>query len=141
MIRSRALLALAVLTAAICVASAVADEEGVPSFKNNRNRETKEFVTRVGTAIIKAARSKPQKIELEKYEYTAPKENRTELHLKMVYYGALTKVKYNVEIIVLIDKSEPTRWEVLNIRYKDSNKSPLSYSEKKIQELIPKLNR
>ncbi|MFO0927882.1 MAG: hypothetical protein U0736_12720 [Gemmataceae bacterium] len=141
MTRAASPFALAALLAALFALTAGADEEGVPSFKNAKDRETKEFASRVGAAIVRAARSKAQKIEMEKYEYTAPKEGRRELKLNMVYFGVITKTKYTADVTVLIDSSEPTRWEVVNIRYKDSNKSPVGYSEKKIQELIKVLNR
>src|SRR5258708_3893808 len=62
-----------------------ADDDEVVSFKKDKDRETKEFVGKVGTSIIKVARSKPQKMELEKYEYTKPKAGRTELKMKMIY--------------------------------------------------------
>ena len=35
------------------------EEDAVPSFKSSTKKDTKEFVTKVGTAILKAARSKP----------------------------------------------------------------------------------
>lgn len=118
-----------------------ADEDGAPSFRTTGKRETKEFVSRVGTAIVKSARSAAQKIEMDKYEYTSPRAGRTELNLTMQYFGVVTKLKYTADITVVIDSSDKDRWEVLNIRYKDSNKSLVGYSEKKLQALIKTLNR
>lgn len=118
-----------------------ADEETVPSFRSVSKRETKEFVTKVGGAIIKVARAKPQKIELEKYEYTSPKAGRTELVMKMHYHGLVTKQKYTADITVIIDSADKDKWEVLNVRYKDNNKSIMNPNEKKIQELIKEFNK
>lgn len=133
---------MAALACLVFVASSAhADEDSVPSFKKATNRDTKEFVTKVGTAIIKAARSKPQKIELTKYDYEMPKANRRELKIKMNYSGLVTKLKYTVDITVKIDSSDKEKWEVLDIDYKDSNKSPVGPSLKKIRELIKVLNK
>ena len=118
-----------------------ADDDDIPTFKKDKDRETKEFVAKVGSAIVHAARSKPQKIEVEKYEYTKPKAGRTELKLKMIYYGVVTKKKYTADIVVILDSSDATKWEVLNITYKDTNPSPAKPSVKSIQELIPKFNK
>ncbi len=116
-----------------------ADEE-VPSFQKRGDNE-KQFVTQVGTAIVKAARSKPQKIEMEKYEFTEPRKGRTDLKIKMIYFGLITKKKYTADITVQIDSSDKEKWEVLNIKYKDSNTTSLvGPSEKNIQKLIPRFN-
>ena len=118
-----------------------ADDDEVVSFKKDKDRETKEFVGKVGTSIIKVARSKPQKMELEKYEYTKPKAGRTELKMKMIYHGLVTKKKYTADIVVILDSSDATKWEVLNITYKDNNPNIAKANIKAIQELIPKFNK
>ena len=121
--------------------AARADDDDVPSFKKDKDRETKEFVAKVGAAIVKAGRLKPQNMEVEKYEYTKPKAGRTELKLKMIYHGLVTKKKYTADIVVKLDSSDPNKWEVLNIAYKDNNPSPTKPNAKNIQELIPKFNK
>jgi hypothetical protein len=117
------------------------DDDDVPSFKKGKDRETKEFVGRAGGVIVKAARIKPQNMEVEKYEYSKPKAGRTELKLKMIYHGLVTKKKYTADIVVMIDSTDPGKWEVLNITYKDNNPSPAKPNVKNIQELIPKFNK
>ena len=117
------------------------DEDAIPSFKSDKGRETKEFVAKVGTIVVKAARSKPTKIELEKYEYTKVKTGRTELKVTMIYHGLVTKKKYTSDIVVQLDSSDANKWEVLNITYKDNNPSPTKPNIKNIQELIPKFNK
>jgi len=121
--------------------AARADDDDIPSFKKGKDRETKEFVAKVGTAIVKVARIKPQNMEVDKYEYTKPKAGRTELKLKMVYHGLVSKKKYLADIVVIIDSSDAGKWEVLNITYKDNNPSPAKPNATKIQELIPKFNK
>jgi hypothetical protein len=86
-----------------------------------------------------AAHPTVKKTELVKYEYTNPKPNRTELALKMAYYGAATKKRYVADIVVKIDSTAKEAWEVLNIDYSDTNNIP--HSAKKIQELIKKFNK
>jgi hypothetical protein len=110
------------------------------SFKKKKERE-KEFVTRVTAAVIKAARSKPQKVAVLKSEYVKPKANRTELVVKAEYFGAVTKKRYLADITFIIDSSDPDSWEVVNVRYSDNNPSPLGPNEKKIQQLIKEFNK
>lgn len=117
------------------------DSGGIPSFPGTTNRDSKEFVTRVGTSILKAARTRPVKIALEKYAYTTPRVGRHELSIRMRWAGALTRKKFTADIKVLIDSTDRVRWEVLNIDYKDSNPSPIPHSTRKVQELIRVLNR
>jgi hypothetical protein len=132
---------IAVLSAFVLAAGgfAFAADDSI-SFKKRGDAE-KMFVTRVGAAIVKAARTKPQKIELEKYDYTHPKAGRTHLNLKMNYTGLVTRKKYVADIVVIIDSTNKDSWEVLNIKYSDSNPSLLGPSERKIQELIKVLNK
>jgi hypothetical protein len=134
------LLCCALLCVLIGVQAARADDDA-PSFKKENHRETKEFVAKVGTAIIKAGRLKPQNIEVDRYEYTKPKAGRTELKVKMIYHGLVTKKKYNADILVKLDSSDPNKWEVLNITYKDDNPSPTKPNTRNIQDLIPKFNK
>lgn len=117
------------------------DDEDLPSFNSQSQRESKEFAARVGEVIVKAARSRPRKIELKDYSYSTPKTGRKELALKLSYTGAVTKVKFHVDVMILLDTHDKGRWEVLNIRYSDTNRSPIPHSEKKVQGLIKKFNR
>jgi hypothetical protein len=139
------LLAALTCLAGLAVSTTARADDAVPSFKTSTDRETREFVTRVGTAIVKAARSRPEKIELDRYEYSKPKTGRRELLIKMTYTGPVSKrlgKKYTTTIKVKIDAADRDKWEVLDIEYKDSNRfSLLSPSEKKIRALIPKFNR
>jgi hypothetical protein len=109
------------------------------SFKKRGDAE-KAFVAKVGKAIVKAARSKPQKVELEKYDYTHPKTGRTHLNIKMYYTGLVSRKKWVADIVVVIDSTNKDSWEVLNIKYTDNNPSLLGPNERKIQGLIKKLN-
>jgi hypothetical protein len=130
------------LVCALLAGSTVLAGDDIPTFKKRGDME-KKFVASVGAAIVKAARTKPQKIDMESYEYkhNTPRAGRTELNIKMIYHGLATKKKYTADIKVLLDTSDKERWEVLNIKYTDTNPSLLSPSEKKIQELVKTLNR
>lgn len=139
--RRGTLLAVAAGLAVLPALALWGDDEDLPSFKAQSQRESKEFVARIGEVIVKAARSRPRKIELKDYAYSSPKAGRKELTLKLSYTGAVTKVKFHVDVVVLLDTQDKDRWEVLNIRYSDTNRSPIPYSEKKVQGLIKKLNR
>jgi hypothetical protein len=114
-----------------------ADDE--PSFKKRGDQE-KQFVTLVGEAIVKAAHGTAKKTALLEYAYKEPKPNRTELTLKMEYYGAVVGKRYVADIVVKIDSTDKNAWEVLNIDYADTN-TAIKQNEKKIQELIKKFNR
>jgi len=135
---------LAVLSLALLasVPAARAGDDDVPSFKKRGDAE-KQFVVKVGTAIVKAARSKPVKIALLSHEYkmNTPKMGRSELHIKMEYHGAITTKRYISDIVVILDTSDKDSWEVLNIRYSDNNPNLIGPSEKKIQEMIKVFNK
>jgi hypothetical protein len=124
--------------ALLSTSSAVRADDNI-SFKKRGDAE-KAFVTKVGKAIVKAARSKPQKVELEKFDYSSPKTGRTHLTLKVNYTGLVSRKKWVADITVIIDSTNKDSWEVLNIKYNDNNPSPLGPSERKIQALIKKLN-
>ncbi len=109
------------------------------SFKKRGDGE-KLFVTHVGEAVIHAAHTTAKKVALVKYEFTNPKPNRTELAIKMEYYGAVTGKRYVADIVVKIDSSNKDAWEVLNVDYADTN-AGVSPNVKKIQELIKEMNK
>src|SRR6185312_299555 len=101
------------------------------SFKK-RGDEEKRFVRTVGTAIVKAAHRTAKKIDLDKYEYTKPKADRTHLNIKMVYRGVVSDKRYVAEIVIKIDSSNKDAWEVLNIEYSDNNN--IKHNVQKIQD-------
>jgi len=125
-------------------ASARADDD-FPSFKKGIEKgKERDFVEEVGTAILKAARSKPVQIELDRYKFEDVKDRkgRKDLRITMNWQGALTKKQFTSTIVVKIDTSNDKEWEVLNITYKDDNSvSPANPNASKIQELIKKFNR
>jgi hypothetical protein len=134
-----ALSALALL--ALLAPAARADDEDVPSFKK-RGDEEKKFVEKVGAAVVRAARSAPTKVELEKFEFEDPKKDRKDLKITMSYAGGVTKKRFTSTIVVKIDSSDKEKWEVLNIDYSDNNSvSPFNPRTSKIQDLIKKLNK
>jgi len=121
--------------------TARAADEDIPSFRKRGDME-KQFVESVGIAIVKAARSNPTKIELDKYEFEDPKKDRKDLKITMNWVGAATKKKYQSTIVVKIDSSDKDKWEVLNIAYTDDNNvSIFKPNQNKIQELVKKFNK
>jgi len=110
----------------------------VPSFKKRSDGE-KQFAARVGEAVVKAAHGTGKKVSLLDYKYTHPRANRTDLNLKMEYYGAVTNKRYVADVVVKIDSGDKDAWEVLNIEYADNNNVP--HNLKKIQTLIRQFNR
>jgi len=126
-----------------------ADSTDVPSFRSTKDKDSKVFVKKVGTAIIKAARASPIDIELKKYEYkpVKGKKGRKQLLITMNYTGTfskkvLKKPPFVSDIVVDLDTSDEDKWEVLDIKYKDDNKvSKVGYSEKKVMALKKQFNR
>jgi len=116
----------------------VLSADDFPSFKK-RGDEEKRFYATVGEAIIKTAHPTSRKRALVDYKVTEPKPNRTEVTIKMEYYGVVTNKKYVADITVKIDSTDKKSWEVLNIDYVDNN--TISYNAKKVQELIKDFNK
>jgi hypothetical protein len=127
----------------VSVPAARAADDDVPSFKKRGDKDKeKEFVSEVGLAILKAARSAPSKPELGEYKFKEVKKGRQDLEITMNWQGGITKKKFVSTIVVQIDTSNDKEWEVLNIDYKDDNKvSPAKPDATKIQALIKKFNR
>jgi hypothetical protein len=137
---SALLLASLALLAAVPAARA-ADDDELPSFQKRGDKE-KDFVSKVGTAIVKAARTGPTKIELDEYKFTDPKKDRKDLNIKMNWVGGISKKKFVSTIVVKIDTSDDKNWEVLSIDYKDDNSVSLTKPNgTKIKELEKKFNR
>jgi hypothetical protein len=116
-----------------------AADDGVPSF-NDRGDDEKAFVSKVGTAIVKAARMAPKKIELDtyKFEEVKDKKDRKNLEITMKWVGLVNDKRIST-IVVKIDTSDAKKWEVLNVEYKDDGMGKPGAA--KIQELIKKFNR
>lgn len=114
--------------------------DDMPSFKK-RNSEEKTFMADLGKAVIKAVHPTAQKIVMLKYEIVKvkDKENRSEINLKMEYFGVVSNKKYIGDAVIKVDTSSKEGWEALNIDYVDNNNLPLN--RKNLQELIKSLNR
>lgn len=114
--------------------------DDLPSFKK-RNSEEKTFIADLGKAVIKAVHPTAQKIVMIKYEIVKvkDKENRSEINLKMEYFGVVSNKKYIGDAVIKVDTSSKDGWEALNIDYVDNNNLPLN--RKNLQELIKSLNR
>lgn len=127
-----------VLVSGASVKSWINDD--LPSFKK-RNSEEKTFMTELGKAVIKAVHPTAQKIVMIKYEIVKvkDKENRSEINLKMEYFGVVSNKKYIGDAVIKVDTSSNEGWEALNIDYVDNNNLPLN--RKNLQELIKSLNR
>jgi len=137
----------AMLLAAMVVATgdrpAYAADDDVPSFKKRGEKE-KEWVTEVGTAVVKAARSNPKDVELDTYKIdpVKDKKDRKDLKITMNWKGAITKTKVTSNIVIHVDTSKEKEWEVLNIEYTDNNKVSLAKpNQSKVQDLIKQFNR
>jgi hypothetical protein len=119
-----------------------ADEKGD---KDKAKSKEKALATKLGTAIVKAARAKPRDIKLLDYKFLDVKDkpNRKEIQIKMEYMGIKgTKTKFKSDITVQVDVTKKDKWEYLNIKYQDDNKrSLLSPNEKKIQALLKEFNK
>lgn len=127
-----------VLASGASVKSWINDD--MPSFKK-RNSEEKTFMADLGKAVIKAVHPTAQKIVMIKYEIVKvkDKENRSEINLKMEYFGVVSNKKYIGDAVIKVDTSSKDGWEALNIDYVDNNNLPLN--RKNLQELIKSLNR
>ena len=127
-----------VLASGASVKSWINDD--MPSFKK-RNAEEKTFMAELGKAVIKAVHPTAQKIVMIKYEIVKvkDKENRSEINLKMEYFGVVSNKKYIGDAVIKVDTSSKEGWEALNIDYVDNNNLPLN--RKNLQELIKSLNR
>jgi len=138
---TRGAMLLTALALLVAVPARAADDDP-PSFKKGFEKDKeKEFVTEVGTAIVKAARSGPASIEMDTYKFTDPKKDHKELHITMNWKGGITKKKFVSTIVVKIDTSGK-EWEVSNIDYSDDNKISIGKPrDAEIQKLIKKFNR
>ncbi len=109
------------------------------SFRHRGDNE-KAFVRAVGIAVVKAAHTTAKKIDLLDYKYTEPRPGRKDLKIQMEYHGVATNKRYVADIVVKLDVTNKDAWEVLNIDYSDNN-TGINPNERKIQELIKRLNR
>jgi len=113
----------------------------VPSFKKRPDKDNeKGWVGRVGTAIVKAARSNPTNVELVEYKWKDVREGRKDLAITMNWQGSITKKKYTAAVVVHVDVSDDKGWEVLSVDYSDDGRASSERSGK-MRELIRKFNR
>jgi hypothetical protein len=134
-LRYVSILALAALLAPL--ARAAGDE--VPNI-NNRGDDEKKFVEKLVNTIVPAARTSVKSATLTRYEKKEPKPGRTDFHITAGYKGAITKKDHSADIVVHCDTSNPKKWEVMRIDYKDDSPSPLGASKKNLDALRDKLN-
>jgi hypothetical protein len=123
--------------------AARAADDDVPSFKKRGEKE-KDWVSEVGTAIVKAARTGPASIEMDTYKIdeVKDKKDRKDLKITMNWKGGITKKKFVSTIVIHIDTTKDKEWEVLNIEYKDDNNISIGKPrQNEIQALIKKFNR
>jgi uncharacterized membrane protein len=119
-------------------------DEAVPSFKKTKDKDNKEFVTKVFENVVKAARLRSKNYKVTKYEYANVKDkpNRKELHITGTWDGALVSKNIETNITVKLDTSDKDAWEVLSIDYKDNLKtSALNPNRTKIDELVKTFNK
>ncbi len=134
----------ATLTLALAVAAFVPlaparpAEEGGISFRQ-RADDQKKFYEKVGTAVIKAAHATAKKIAMQDHKLETPKANRTELKIKMEYFGAVTNKKYLADVLIKVDTTDKNAWEVLSVDYTDNN--TVGANLKKIQGLVKEMNK
>ena len=115
---------LTALALAVTLTAARADD-ATPSFKK-RGTPDKKFWESVGSAIVKTARTKPVKMELERVDVVDKKDKPTRklVTLKMIWYGSTSGKRFVSDIKLDCDASDKDSWEVLTIDYTDSNVIP-----------------
>ncbi|MSR32337.1 MAG: hypothetical protein EXR99_12620 [Gemmataceae bacterium] len=114
--------------------------ENQPSFKKKTQGEG-EFMKSVGLAVVKAAHATGQKAALVHYEIIQTKEkpHRAEIHMKLEYYGVITRKKYVATSVITVDISGLEGWEALHIGYVDNNNLPTNRTN--LERLLKTLNR
>jgi hypothetical protein len=115
-------------------------EDDTPSFKKRTDPE-KEFVTKVGEAVVKAVRTSPAKLSMGEYKITDPKPNRKLIDITMNWAGAVTGTKFKSKIKVTVDPTDKEKWEVIEIDYSDDNPSLKIGMERNLKALKAKFNR
>lgn len=115
-------------------------KDDTPSFKKRLDSE-KEFVSKVGEAVVKAVRTSPAKLALGEYKITDPKANRKVIEITMNWAGAVTGKKFKSLIKVTVDPTDKEKWEVLEIDYNDDNPSLKIGMERNLKTLKAKFNR
>ena len=115
-------------------------EDDTPSFKKRPDSE-KEFVTKVGEAVVKAVRTSPAKLAMGEYKITDPKPNRKIIDITMNWAGSVTGKKFKSTIKVTVDPTDKEKWEVIEIDYNDDNPSLKVGMERNLKTLKAKFNR
>jgi hypothetical protein len=118
----------------------VGPAQAQPRFKM-RGPNEKEFMTKVGEAVVKAVRTSPTKSDLAGYSITDLKPNRKVIDIAMKWTGSVTGKKYTSTIKVTVDPTPAAGWEVLDIEYNDDNPSPKNRMESNLKALKDKFNR
>jgi hypothetical protein len=107
---------------------------------NKRGDDEKKFVEKLANAIVSAARTSIKSATLTKYEKKEPRAGRTDFNITAGYKGAITRKDHTANIVVHCDTSNPKKWEVMRIEYKDDSPSPLGPSRKNLDALVDRLN-
>jgi hypothetical protein len=124
----------------LLLAASTVQADDLPSFKKRGDME-KTFVTKVGTAIVQAARTKPGKLEYDKHEVTDVDTHLKEMKIIMTWTGGITKKKYVSTIVLTLYTKDKEAWRVLDIDYKDDSVSVADPNYKKIRELKTAFNK
>jgi len=120
------------------VAPALRAADDIPNI-NKRGDDEKAFIAKLGTAVVKQARTSIKDTTDVTYKKETPKEGRTKFIIEAGYKGAITGTKYTAEIVVDVDTSDKDKWEVLKIDYTDNNKGP-AFNRKNVDNMVKKLN-
>lgn len=134
-------LASALAAALLLVSASAARADDVPSFKKDKDKDTKEFATKVFEAIIKGTRTSPKDVTLTKYAYSAVKgkEGRKTLVLDGYFKGSVTKKKFTETWTLSLDTSDAKEWEVLKMECKTDH--TIGPKQSHINDLIKKFNK
>jgi hypothetical protein len=119
----------------------LAGEVQVPNI-NKRGTDEKVFAGKLAKAIVTKARTsvKDATVEVEKFEKKEPKAGHTEFHIKANFKGAITKKDYTAKIVIYIDSSDKSRWEVTRITYEDDSRNVVGFNRKNVDALVDRLN-
>ena len=130
---------LAIVAVVVLVPLSRAADDETPNI-NKRGDDEKAFVEKLGTAIVRAARTSVKTATLKSYEKKTPKEGRLEYHIKAGWKGAVLGKEQTSDVVVIVDSSDKNAWEVLRIEYSDDEKGLIPFNRKNIGEMVKKLN-
>jgi len=103
------------------------------------DKQAQEFAKQLGIAYVKAAHGTAREPALMKHDLK--KDDKTAvLTLDMAYFGAIKSSKeYKARIRIEFDTSDPTRWEIKKVDYKDID-NKIRANDGNIKRLTNKLN-